>query len=398
MPMSRRQFAAAVTATVPAGFATKLIAAVEEIKRPDDRFLRTRLNALLDVTAVPGFAAGVMRDGKLAWERYQGVMEAGTKRPIGADTLFPAASLGKPVFAYAALRLVEQGKLDLDRPLKSYVPDHAPADPRAEKISARHVLTHSSGLRNWRTALDQPLVPEFDPGSRFQYSGEGFYYLQRAIEKIAGCAIQPFMEDALFQRFGMASSSYVWRADTEERLVCGHNRGAVARGQRDFTARLLAYAGQQQKALSAFTHDDLVAAMQALQPSPPPLPNYIPTNVAASLLTTMHDYCAFLAHIVAPAGAAGELSAVTREQMLSPQIRLNHALAWGLGWGIETISGRQYIWHWGDNGTIKNFVLAHPPSRSAVVVFTNAAQGMRLAERLVNEASSSEHLAFDWIG
>ena len=139
--------------------------------------------------------------------------------------------------------------------------------------------------------------------------------------------------------------------------------------------------------MSAFTHDELVAAMQALQPAPPPLPNYIPTNVAGSLLTTMHDYCAFLARILAPGGGAGELSAVTRERMLSPQIRLNHALAWGLGWGIETMSGQEYIWHWGDNGTFKNFVLAHLPSRSAVVVFTNAAQGMRLAEGIVNEAS-----------
>jgi CubicO group peptidase (beta-lactamase class C family) len=398
MPMTRRQFAAAVTATVPVAFATKLIGAAAEIRRPDDRFLQTRLNSLLDVTSVPGFAVGVMRDGRPVWERYQGVTEAGTKRHVSADTLFPAASLGKPVFAYAALRLAEQGKLDLDRPLKSYVPDHAPADARGEKITARHVLTHSSGLRNWRNALDQPLVPDFDPGSRFQYSGEGFYYLQRAIEKIAGCAIQPFMEETVFQRFAMPSSTYAWRGDTEARLVTGHNRGAVARGQRDFTARVLAYAGQQQKSLSTFTHDDLVAAMRALQPSPPPLPNYIPTNVAGSLLTTVQDYCNFLEPILAPRGRPNELSPMLREQMLSPQIRLNHALAWGLGWGIETMSGRQYIWHWGDNGTIKNFVLAHLPSRSAVVVFTNGAQGMRLAEGIVSAASSSEHLAFDWIG
>jgi hypothetical protein len=195
----------------------------------------------------------------------------------------------------------------------------------------------------------------------------------------------------------MASSSYAWRPDTEARLVWGHNRGEVSRGQRDFTARLLAYAGQQQKALAAFTHDDLVAAMQALQPSPPPLPNYIPTNVAGSLLTTLQDYCKFLELVLAPPGRAGDLSPVLREQMLSPQIRLNHALAWGLGWGVETMAGREYLWHWGDNGTIKNFVLAHLPSRSAVVVFTNAAQGMRLAEGIVNAASGSEHLAFDWL-
>jgi hypothetical protein len=119
--------------------------------------------------------------------------------------------------------------------------------------------------------------------------------------------------------------------------------------------------------------------------------------VAGSLITTVQDYASFLAHLLAPAGGPGELSAPMRERMLSPQIRLNHALAWGLGWGIETTSGREYLWHWGDNGTIKNFVLAHVPSRSAVVVFTNAAQGMRLAEAIVNAASDSEHLAFDWI-
>jgi CubicO group peptidase (beta-lactamase class C family) len=339
----------------------------------------------------------VMRDGRLIWERYQGVMEAGTRHPVHAQTLFPAASLGKPVFAYAALRLAEQGRLDLDRPLKSYVPDHAPADPRGDRITARHVLSHSSGLRNWRNAADQPLVPEFDPGARFQYSGEGFYYLQRAIERIAGCAIQLFMEEALFQRFGMSSSSYAWRPDTNERLWLGHNRGVVSRGSRDLALRLLAYADTQRKPMSAFTHEELVNALGALQPAPPPLPNFFPINVAASLLTTLQDYAGFLGRILAPGRGPGELGTAMRGQMLTPAVRINHALAWGLGWGIETMSGTEYLWHWGDNGTFKNFVLAHLPSRSAVIVFTNAAQGMRLAEGIVNEVSSSEHLAFDWL-
>src|SRR4026208_1414185 len=250
MIITRRELATAVAAALPFAVAGKAAGAGDDIDRPGARVLQSKLTPLLDVTAVPGFAAGVLRNGKLAWERYQGVVEAGTRRPVHAETLFPAAPLGTPVLAYAVLGLAEQGRLDLDRPLKSYVPDHAPADPRAEKITARHVLTHSSRLRNWRNALDQPLVPELDPGSRFQYSGEGFYYLQRAVEKIAGCAIQPFMEDTLFQRFGMASSSYAWRADTEQRLWLGHNRGAVVRGSRDLAIRLLAYAEQQRKPMS----------------------------------------------------------------------------------------------------------------------------------------------------
>ena len=69
MPMTRRQFSTAVAASVPAAFAAKLIGAASEIKRPDDRFLQTRLNALLDVTPVPGFGVRVVRQGRVAWER-----------------------------------------------------------------------------------------------------------------------------------------------------------------------------------------------------------------------------------------------------------------------------------------------------------------------------------------
>jgi CubicO group peptidase (beta-lactamase class C family) len=397
MIITRRRFTAGIAAAFPVAVTGRVSAAGPDIERPDARFLEGKLTALLDVTAVPGFAAGVMRDGRLIWERYQGVVEAGTKRPVHAQTLFPAASLGKPVFAYAALQLAEQGRLDLDRPLKAYVPDHAPADSRGDRITARQVLSHSSGLRNWRNGVDQPLVPEFEPGARFQYSGEGFYYLQRAVEKIAGCAIQPFMEDALFQRFDMPSSSYAWRPDTEPRLWLGHNRGVVSRGSRDLAIRLLDHAEKQRKPMSAFTHEELVAAIGALQPAPPPVPNYFPINVASSLLTTLQDYTSFLGRILAPGRGPGELGATMRQQMLTPLVRVNRAVAWGLGWGLEAMNGREYLWHWGDNGTFKNFVLAHLPSRSAVIVFTNGAQGMRLAEAIVNEASSSEHLAFDWL-
>ena len=60
-------------------------------------------------------------------------------------------------------------------------------------------------------------------------------------------------------------------------------------------------------------------------------------------------------------------------------------------------NGREYLWHWGDNGTYKNFVLAHLPTRSAIVVFTNGNNGMRINEAVVAAASGHEHLAFDWL-
>ena len=69
------------------------------------------------------------------------------------------------------------------------------------------MLSHSSGLRNWRGRVDQPLVPDFEPGTRFQYSGEGFYYLQRAVEHITGAGFEQFMEERVFNPLAMKSST-----------------------------------------------------------------------------------------------------------------------------------------------------------------------------------------------
>jgi CubicO group peptidase (beta-lactamase class C family) len=347
---------------------------------------------------VPGISVGVVRVGQPLWQHYQGVTDASTRRPVTAVTLFPAASLGKPVFAFAALRLMDEGKLDLDRPLKTYVPDHAPADARGDKVTARHVLSHSTGFRNWRNSIEQPLAPDFDPGSRFQYSGEGFYYLQRAVETISGTAFEQFMQDRLFRPFGMQSSTYAWGEDTDARLVTGHNRGnPVRQPSRDFANRLVEYAKTKNRSLASFTTEDVVAAMGAIKPSPAALPNFMIPNAAGSMLTTVADYAAFLNRVLAPSGKPPEITDKTLRLMLSPAMKINTAISWGLGWGLESEGGREYIWHWGDNGNFKNFVLAHVPSRSAVVAFTNGNNGMRVAEAVVAAASGHRHAAFDWL-
>ena len=400
IPLNRREFVATLSIVTAWPRTVANVGAqgtVAGIRPPSDAFMAT-LPKLMEVTAVPGLSMGVLQDGKLVWQKYEGVVDGGSRKPVTPDSLFPAASLGKPVFAYAALRLADDGELDIDRPLKTYVPDHAPADARGDKVTARHVLSHSTGFRNWRNSAEQPLTPDFDPGSRFQYSGEGFYYLQRAVEKITGGAFERFMQIRLFEPFGMRSSTYGWREDTDARLVTGHNRGNPVRGQsRDFANRLFEHAQSQGKPLAAFTHEDIVAAMNALKPSPPTLPNFMIPNAAGSMLTTIADYATYLSRVLAPSGGAQEISPKTRERMLTPVTRINSVLSWGLGWGLESDQGRDYFWHWGDNGNYKNFVLAHLPSRSAVVVFTNGNNGMRINEAVVAAASGHEHFAFDWL-
>jgi CubicO group peptidase (beta-lactamase class C family) len=412
-PLDRREFMAAVAAPLLAG---TLVTPGRGARRaghrarpaivpPDAAFLRG-LPRLMEVAGVPAVGMSVVQDGRVVWQELRGVADAATGRPATAETLWPAASLSKPLFALGVLRLADDGALDLDRPLKSYVPGHAPDDARGDRITARHVLSHTSGLRNWRNRADQPLVPEFEPGARFQYSGEGFYWLQRAVEQVTGLGFARFMEERVLGPLGMRESTYAWRADTAARVATGHDRGAPQTNpNRDLATRLLAYAAEQGVALPSLTHEKLAAAMQGMTPAAPTLPNFMLPNAAGSLLTTPAEYGAFLAALLGEAmPAAVALRPETRRRMLAPQVRLNPALAWGLGWGLAwqtaaSDSGRDAdtAWHWGDNGWWKDFVVAHPASRSALVVFTNGSRGLNVAQRLVRAALGEDHPAFLWL-
>lgn len=402
--LNRREFATVMATSAAASlFGTRQArgapvgSKAPAINPPDARFLGT-LPGLMEVSGVPGAGVTIVQEGRVVWRHFVGLADLSTGHPITQETLFPAASLGKPVFACAALRLVDDGRLDLDRPLRDWVPDHAPADPNGDRITARHVLSHSSGLRNWRNNAEQPLVPDFEPGARFQYSGEGFYYLQRVVEKISGLGFQRFMEQRFFEPLGMRDSTYAWRTDTAARLVTGHSRGNPVRSSRsDFAARLLQHAGETGKPLAAFTHEDMVAAMAAIRPAPAALPNFMIPNAAGSLLTTVDDYATFLIGALGAGDHPALPAATTRERMFSPQTRINSAISWGLGWGLESDPRADYVWHWGDNGAFKNFVLAHRPSRSAIAAFTNGSGGLRVCEHLVVAATGHAHPAFDWL-
>jgi len=140
-------------------------------------------------------------------------MNAATKKPVTNETVFEAASLSKPVFAYGVLKLVDQGKLDLDTPLNKYLGNNYDVvdDPRINLITARHVLSHTSGFPNWRdNDRTKNLLIHFTPGDKWSYSGEGMVYLSKVIEKITGLSLEDFMQQTVLQPLGMTSSSYIW--------------------------------------------------------------------------------------------------------------------------------------------------------------------------------------------
>ena len=330
--------------------------------------LETDIPALMKEAGVPGMAIVLIRSGKIAWRKNFGVKNVNSAQAVDDETVFEAASLSKPVFAYAVLKLVDQGKIKLDVPLTAYLPQpYIENDQRLEEITARLVLSHRTGFPNWR-GDGNPLLIDFTPGERFSYSGEGFVYLQRVVEKIEGKPLENVMNDLVFTPLGMTSSSYVWRPDFDQRTATGHD--------------------------SDGNPQDLWKPKEA--------------GAASTLNTTAHDYALFVAAIVNGVG----LKPATLREMGNPQIAVNpectncteqtpkdlsKTIFWGLGWGIQKIGSETSLWHWGDNGSFKCFVVANPARKSGVMMFTNSENGLAIAPAVVRDATGADHVAFGWL-
>ncbi len=323
---------------------------------------------LMKKDGVPGLAIAVIRSGKTTWLHGFGMKEIKTGQPVTGETVFEAASLSKPVFAYAVLKLVEQGKLGLDVPLTTYLPKpFVEGDERLAKITTRMVLSHRTGFPNW-PADDGSVSIYFIPGERFSYSGEGYIYLQRVVEKITGKPLNEYMTQAVFTPLGMTSSGYVWRPDFDALTATGHDSDGKP--------------------------TELWKPAEAL--------------AASTLNTTAKDYALFVEAVLNGKG----LKPATLREMETPEIaldpecricikhepkQLSKNLFWGLGWGIERKDGTDVLWHWGDNGSFKGFVMADPKTKSGVVMFANSENGLEVAKPLVDEVMGRGSLAFEWL-
>ncbi len=358
----------------------------------------------MEISSLPGLGIGEVQNGRPTGAYFAGVNDTGTNVAVSANTLFPAASLGKVVFAWAVLQLSDAGRIDLDRPIFDYFrPEERPSSARELKITARHILSHSSGFRNWRQEPNEPFTSRFEPGTNFLYSGEGYYLLQRAVERITDTGIESFMRERM-DRLGMRESTYLWRADAKERLAQGHSffrDNQPTRDYYDFNIKVYEQMRASGQPASTWRHEQTLET--ARQSRRDLTPQSMRPNVASGLLTTVRDYTAFLARLARPAGEAADLRPATRAAMLRAHSRVNPLQGWGLGIGLESSAPGatpDYLWQWGDNGggIWKNFVLVHPSSGSAIVAFSNGTYGMRVIERVMRSAAGRDLAAFLWVG
>lgn len=304
--------------------------------------LQDILPELLDEHGVAGAAVGIVdADG------VERIVTAGTRGSgrgvLDEDSVFFAASLTKPVFATAVMGLVDVGTLELDRPLREYLSERHCDDPRAASITARMVLSHTTGFPNWRSGA--PLCTRWRPGSRWGYSGEGFCYLQRVVEYLTGVDLDQYVARTVLRPLGMNRSTLRWQDVDEARLAMGHIR-----------------AGEER-------------------------PRFRPPAAKAAaggLFTTAGDYLRFLVRSLAD-----------ERRMFEPQVRIDDGLSWGIGWGIEDAPDGNAVWQWGNDPGYKNFVVGRPADGSGVVVFTNGDRGASVYAEVVRAVFPGAHPALE---
>jgi len=311
-----------------------------------------RIPALLDSAGIPGASVARLEAGRIAWATGFGLREAGGTDAIDTLTVFEGASLTKPIVAAGLLRMVGRGEFDLDRPLYEYVPyPDIESDPRYRRITARIVLSHTTGFPNWRR--DKPLRINFEPGSRFGYSGEGFVYLQRVIEHVTGTPLAEWARREVLDPVGMSRSSLTWEDRFEADLALPHNR--------------LGKSGAKGRPKEA--------------------------NAAWSLHTTALDVARFfLALREGPL-----LGAEQRRAMLTPQVDVTEGVSWGLGIGLQGVGDSLAIWHWGDNTGYKDFAILFVHSGDGLVYLSNSDQGMSVVHAILVDAFGGEQAAESYL-
>ncbi len=317
--------------------------------------LNRNIPVLMKKADIPGLSIAVIQGGKIIWTEGFGIKSKKTGEPVTKDTVFEAASLTKPFFGYVAMKLVESGELDLDRQLVEYIPEPDlvksyighPMDLEGfrshwfKKITARMVLSHSSGLPHGGPR--KPLPVYFEPGTQYRYSADGYLYLQRIVEHRRGEPLEEVMRKLAIEPLGMTHSSMVWQERYETQSAVGHDVYSETNGR--FRKRRQSHA-------------------------------------AASLYTTAEDYAKFVLALMNDVGLKGE----TIEEMLSPQVDVDKDVFWGIGFGLERTPNGMAFWQWGDYGIFRNYIVAYKKDKIGVVYLTNSYNGLSIGHDVVQQA------------
>lgn len=319
---------------------------------------------------VPGMAIGIIDNGVMR-TRGLGVVNVEDPLAVTEHTVFPIASISKTFAATAMMRLVEQGKVDLQAPVRTYLPDFKVRDAAVSRdVTIWNLLTHTGGwegqvsgpergedtLRNFVTSISD-LMQVAPPGAAWSYNNAGFSIAGRVIEAVTGTSINRAIRDLVFTPLGLAHAGTTAGDFIVNRFAAGHaNRGDAAPTlQRPFSPSVSVTAGG-----------------------------------IGLCITDLLTYAKF--HMGDGTAANGErvLSQASLERMRTPQLHKQGTDDdIGIAWHLRTIGGLRVASH---GGTLAGHILLleiAPERNFAIAILTNAQNGWRLIQNVERAALQS---------
>jgi len=328
---------------------------------------------------VTGCGIAIFHESKVAYLKAYGLRDVEKRLPLTPDTVMTSASLSKAAFAVVVMRLVQDGLLDLDKPIYQYLPKPLPeypryadlrGDDRYKRITLRILLSHTSGFPNWRAFEDdRKLKIHFEPGTRYAYSGEGIDLAQLVVETVTAKSLTVLMQENLYLPLRMNRTSMVWEPRFESDFANGY--------------------------------DEYGRSLGAERWSSP--------NAAGSMQTTLHDYATFLSalmqHKILNARTFGEMqnaqisihsahqfpSLASETTTANDKIRLRYGLGWGL---YSSPYGKAFFKEGHDEGW-RHLALFFR-NGSGILIMTNSSNGEGIFKPVIDAVLGATSFPFDW--
>lgn len=334
--------------------------------------LDSKMLHLLENHKVPGAAIAIVHNGKIVLTKGYGLKDVKNNLPVKQETVFQIASISKSLTAWGVMKLVEQGKIDLDAPVDNYLSrwDLPESEYNKADVTIRRLLSHTAGLslhgypgihpNNQLPSLEESLSGKtggvgkvyikYRPGSRFSYSGGGYTLLQLVIEEVSGKKFEDYMEEEIILPLEMKNSSFVCNESILNKTAIGYTVN-----------------GKE-------------------------LPNYLFTaKAAAGLYTTVSDMAKWICATIEGYREDEESRAVLDSQTLNLMFTPVKD-KYGFGYVIDNLpNGEKFINHSGGNAGWKAFHGSLLDRGNGIVILTNSDRGLKLIESIINEW-------FDWQG
>lgn len=355
--------------------------------------LTLKIKSLMESADVNGLAVSILNSSESVYQETFGYRNWSTKDTLKNNSIFYGASLSKAVFAVLVMQLVEEGKINLDTPLQNYLEKPLPEyefnrnwigyndlkeDKRYERITARMCLSHTTGFPNWRFLtkngfdINGKLYFQFEPGTHYSYSGEGFSLLQFVVEKLTGKGLEEIAQERIFQPLGMKRTSYIYvfRDEFKNQYVYGSDKN--------------------QKVIPFDEADE--------------------AGAAGSLSTTLEDYSKFIEAVM----KQKLINKESLDEMFKEQISINSKqqfgpnalvetnenkninLSYGLGWGLLESPYGYGAFKEGHAEGFQHYSIIFPDQQIGIIVLSNSDNGESIFKELLEISIGDIYTPWKW--